>query len=109
MQPAFKTAAPSPRACRIQPAFAPRRPVPATSVPLPEPGKVQDFGRLAPREIEVLTWIAFGKSNTVIAEILGISIHTVDTLCRRAMRKFETSSRTTAAVRAAQMGLLPRV
>ncbi|MEL6101488.1 MAG: helix-turn-helix transcriptional regulator [Pseudomonadota bacterium] len=64
---------------------------------------------LTPRENEVLRWIALGKSNAGIADILGVSIHTVDTLCRRIMGKFETSSRVTAAVRAGQAGLLPIV
>ena len=68
-----------------------------------------DMKSLAPREMEVLTLIARGKSNSVIAQILGISIHTVDTVCRRLMAKMATSSRTTAAVRAAQQGLLPQI
>lgn len=64
---------------------------------------------LTRREIEILTWIARGKSNVDIAQILGISPHTVDTYCRRVMSKLDTSSRTTAAVRASQTGLLPRI
>jgi DNA-binding CsgD family transcriptional regulator len=64
---------------------------------------------LTRREIEILTWIARGKSNVDIAQILGISPHTVDTYCRRVMSKLDTSSRTTAAVRASQHGLLPRI
>ena len=74
----------------------------------PEPAKPERKS-LAPREMEVLTLIARGKSNSVIAQILGISIHTVDTVCRRLMAKMATSSRTTAAVRAAQQGLLPQI
>ena len=64
---------------------------------------------LTRREVEILTWIARGKSNADIAQIVGISPHTVDTYCRRVMSKLDTSSRTTAAVRASQGGLLPRV
>ena len=64
---------------------------------------------LTRREVEILTWIARGKSNVDIAQILGISPHTVDTYCRRVMSKLDTSSRTTAAVRASQGGLLPRI
>ena len=64
---------------------------------------------LTRREIEILTWIARGKSNVDIAQILGISPHTVDTYCRRVMAKLDTSSRTTAAVRASQHGLLPHI
>ena len=64
---------------------------------------------LSARESEVLLWIARGASNNEIAQIVSLSPHTVDTYCRRVLSKFETSSRTTAAVRAAQAGLLPRV
>jgi DNA-binding CsgD family transcriptional regulator len=64
---------------------------------------------LTRREVEILTWIARGKSNADIAQIVGISPHTVDTYCRRVMAKLDTSSRTTAAVRASQAGLLPRI
>ena len=64
---------------------------------------------LSAREAEVLLWIARGASNNEIAQIVSLSPHTVDTYCRRVLSKFETSSRTTAAVRAAQAGLLPRV
>ena len=69
---------------------------------LPESG-------LSPREMEVLTWVARGKSGSVIAQILGISPHTVDTLIRRILDKTNTSSRTVAAVRAAQQGWLPAI
>ncbi len=64
---------------------------------------------LSSRESEVLLWIARGASNNEIAQIVSLSPHTVDTYCRRVLAKFETSSRTTAAVRAAQAGLLPRI
>ena len=39
--------------------------------------------RLSDREIEVLGWVARGKSNAVIGDILGISAHTVDAHMRR--------------------------
>ena len=64
---------------------------------------------LSAREAEVLLWIARGASNNEIAEIVALSPHTVDTYCRRVLAKFETSSRVTAAVRAAQSGLLPPI
>ena len=57
----------------------------------------QDAG-LSPREIEVLEWIAAGKSNGVIAEIRGISPHTVDTMVRRIFTKLKVNDRTTAAL-----------
>ncbi len=61
---------------------------------------------LTPREVEVLRWIARGKSNTVIAQILGISRHTVDTHNRRIYRKLGAGDRITATVRAMEAGLL---
>ena len=66
-------------------------------------------GELSARESEVLLWIARGASNNEIADRIGLSPHTVDTYCRRVLAKFETSSRVTAAVRAAQSGLLPPI
>jgi DNA-binding CsgD family transcriptional regulator len=64
---------------------------------------------LSMREREILTWVAHGKSNTDIGMILDISPHTVGTYLRRILTKLRVSSRTTAAVRAAQLGLLPLV
>ena len=81
-----------------------RNPVPQVLAPKPPAQTL-----LSRREVEVLTWVAFGKSNGTIADILGISIHTVDTHVRRIMSKLDVASRTTAAVRAAQQGVLPRV
>lgn len=64
---------------------------------------------LSQRETEILTWVAKGKSNTDIGVILKISPHTVGTYLKRILTKLDVSSRTTAAVRAAQIGLLPRI
>ncbi len=61
---------------------------------------------LSPREREVLSWVAAGKSNTVIADILKISDHTVDSLLRRAYRKLNVTTRTAAVIRAVQWGLI---
>jgi len=55
---------------------------------------------LTHREQEVLTWVARGKSNTVIADIVGISQHTVNGYLRRIYLKTGTSDRTTATLRA---------
>lgn len=66
----------------------------------------QNDGTLTRREREVLEWIAKGKSNSVIADILGISMHTVDTHVRRIFRKLEVSDRTTAAVKGLGAGLV---
>lgn len=61
---------------------------------------------LTRRERDVLEWIAQGKSNPVIAEILGISIHTVDTHIRRIFRKLGVNDRTTAAIKGLGAGLV---
>lgn len=61
---------------------------------------------LSPREKEVLEWIARGKSNSIIAEILGVSRHTVDTMTRRIYDKLGVNDRTTAAIRGLGSGLL---
>lgn len=65
-----------------------------------------DVPELSPREREIVRWMARGKSNTVIAQILSISRHTVDTHLRRAFRKLGAADRTTAALRAMERGLL---
>ncbi|MEM7076290.1 MAG: LuxR family transcriptional regulator [Pseudomonadota bacterium] len=61
---------------------------------------------LTPREREVLGWIAQGKSNAVIAQILGISRHTVDTLTRRIFEKLGVNDRITAAIQGIGSGLV---
>lgn len=58
------------------------------------------------RELEVLSWIARGKSNSVIANLIGISHHTVDTHVRSIYDKLHVNDRTSAALRGQQMGLL---
>lgn len=66
----------------------------------------RDAARLSPREREVLHWIARGKSNAVISEIIGISPHTVDTHVRRIFEKLGVADRTTAAIKGLGSGLL---
>ena len=61
---------------------------------------------LSPREQEILAWIARGKSNGVIAEILGVSRHTVDTNIRRIFDKLGVSDRTSAVLRGLGTGVL---
>ena len=62
--------------------------------------------RLSRREQETLEWAARGKSNAAIAQILGISKHTVDTLMRRIYEKLGVADRTSAAIKAIGSGLL---
>lgn len=61
---------------------------------------------LSAREREILDWVARGKSNGVIADILCISPGTVDTYLRRIYDKLGVSDRTSAAVRGIGMGLI---
>jgi LuxR family transcriptional regulator, quorum-sensing system regulator CciR len=65
--------------------------------PLPE---------LSPREAEILAWVAHGKSNPLIAEILGISSHTVDAHLRRIYLKLGVFDRISAAIRVIGIGLI---
>jgi LuxR family transcriptional regulator/LuxR family quorum-sensing system transcriptional regulator CciR len=62
--------------------------------------------RLSDREIEVLGWVARGKSNSLIGDILGISPHTVDAHMRRICLKLSVSDRISAAVRGIGVGLI---
>lgn len=61
---------------------------------------------LSPREREVLEWIAKGKSNSVIADILGLSYHTIDTMVRRIFHKLGVNDRVTAAIKGVGAGLV---
>lgn len=69
-------------------------------------GDRASYQKLSPRELEVLRWIARGKSNSVIASIMGVSRHTVDTITRRMFEKLRVTDRTSAVVRAIRTGLL---
>jgi LuxR family transcriptional regulator/LuxR family quorum-sensing system transcriptional regulator CciR len=61
---------------------------------------------LSPREAEVLAWIAQGKSNATVGEILGISAHTVDAHLRRIYLKLGVFDRVSAALRGLGFGLI---
>lgn len=61
---------------------------------------------LTSRDHEVLRWIARGKSNTVIAEILDISPHTLNAHIRHIYAKLNVNDRTSAAIRGVGSGLV---
>jgi DNA-binding NarL/FixJ family response regulator len=77
------------------------RPVRATSVAVPGTNET-----LSPREIEVLTHVARGRSNREIAEVLFISDVTVKSHLTRILRKLDAKSRTHAVARARELHLL---
>ena len=70
----------------------------------PMPG--QELDGLSLREVEILRLIAQGKSNSVIAVILGIAPGTVDTYLRRIFDKLGVADRTSAAVKGVSLGLI---
>jgi DNA-binding NarL/FixJ family response regulator len=61
---------------------------------------------LSPRELEILSWVARGKSSTDIAAMIGLSDRTVDYHVENAMRKLGVSSRVQAAVKACAAKLI---
>lgn len=61
---------------------------------------------LSAREQDVLRLVGQGKSATVIAQILGISRHTVGDHIKQIYRKLAISSRAQAALQAQQHGLI---
>ena len=60
---------------------------------------------LSNRELDVMTWMCAGKSNPVIAQLLGISRSSVDVYVRRIFQKLDVSDRTAACLRAFSLGL----
>lgn len=61
---------------------------------------------LSPREKECILWTAEGKSSWEIGQILGISVNTVNFHIKNVMRKLDTCSRTSAAIKALQLGII---
>lgn len=69
-------------------------------------GRLTKTPPLTARETEVLRWVARGKSNAVIARIIGVSPHTVDAYLRRIYLKLGVVDRTNAAIRGLGVGLV---
>ena len=61
---------------------------------------------LTPRELEVLTLLAEGKSNKEIARSLGISVHTVKFHVGALIDKLDAVGRTDAVAQAARRGVI---
>jgi DNA-binding CsgD family transcriptional regulator len=63
-------------------------------------------GPLTDREAEILGLFAKGFRAAEVAELLGISVHTVTTHVRSLYRKLEVNSRSSAIYEAVTLGLL---
>ncbi|MCB9961253.1 MAG: LuxR family transcriptional regulator [Hyphomonas sp.] len=61
---------------------------------------------LSPRQKEILTQVALGLSNNAIADRLGITENTVDTILRRAFKKLGANNRITAVLKGLGVGLI---
>lgn len=66
----------------------------------------RDRDVLSEREIECLQLIAGGKTSWAIAEILGISQHTVNAHIRNIVRKLGVASRPQAVAEAMRRGMI---
>lgn len=64
---------------------------------------------LSEREKACLRWTALGKSSWEIGQILAISENTVVFHIKNVMRKLDSASRTLAAVKAIELGLIEPV
>jgi len=62
---------------------------------------------LTPREVEVLSWLAKGKTNRDIGDILGLSPRTVNKHLEHAYAKLGVETRASAAALMTREGALP--
>jgi DNA-binding CsgD family transcriptional regulator len=74
----------------------------STGISAPADGDVL----LTPRELEVLTLLAEGKSNKAIARRLGISVHTAKFHVGALIDKLDAVGRTDAVAHAARRGVI---
>lgn len=71
-----------------------------------DPAREQPAADLSDREIDVLRWTAEGKTSAEVADILNISERTVNFHINSVVAKLGACNKTSAAVRAAMLGLL---
>ena len=62
--------------------------------------------RLTNRETECLAWVAEGKTSGELAEIVGLSEHTVNHYLLSATKKLNSVNRTQAVVKALRLGII---
>lgn len=67
---------------------------------------VRTTDTLTDREVDCLNWTAAGKTSAEIAEILGLSEHTVNHYLNRAAKKLDTVNRTQAVAKALRTGII---
>ncbi|MNR26225.1 Regulatory protein SdiA [compost metagenome] len=72
---------------------------------LPTPGKSLQIN-LTAREVEILKWLADGKTSRDVSDILRISFDTVNFHVKNAIAKLGVTNKTAAAAQAILMGLL---
>lgn len=68
--------------------------------------QVKEEVALTARQIEVLRWTADGKSSAQVAEILGLSEHTVHFHVKNAIARLGAANKVAAAARATRLGLI---
>ncbi|MEZ5999166.1 autoinducer binding domain-containing protein [Hyphomonas sp.] len=61
---------------------------------------------LSAREREILRWVARGRTNSQIAEVLDLSRNTVETYIRRCFEKLDVNDRVSAALRGIALGMV---
>ncbi|MER8824005.1 LuxR family transcriptional regulator [Mesorhizobium sp. M0991] len=67
---------------------------------------IEEPFNLSPREKECILWAARGKSSWEVGVILGISVNTVNFHVKNAMRKLGAGTRTVAAIKAVNFGIV---
>jgi DNA-binding NarL/FixJ family response regulator len=70
------------------------------------PTRAVSLHPLTTREIEVIEWMYYGKTNEEIAGILNISVYTVKNHVQKILLKLSASNRTQAVLRAAEAGIV---
>ena len=70
------------------------------------PGRTFVLEQLTDRELQVLGLVAAGRRNREIAEVLNVTIKTVEFHLSNILGKLNAQSRTEAVTRACQVGML---
>lgn len=78
---------------------------PSSPPPTPDTPEPESRFRFTPKEREVIPLLAEGRSNTEIAQALGISVHTVKVHVSNILEKLDVYDRVQAAVKIVREGL----